>query len=449
MIRAGYSRIRITPPTGVPLAGFAAREGVSTGVHDDLYVRALVFERNGGAVAFASADVLALAAPFVRRVRTAIAARIGLGPERVLIASTHTHAGPVTISTFFNPGASLDEAYMTELASAIEDAVVRAWRDRHAARVGVGTSRVDGIGVNRRTPDQRPIDNEIGLIKVEDEQGRPRALLLDYTCHPTVLGPDNLLVTGDYPAFALQRIEQAFGGGAVAMFINGAQGNISVGHSSELSAIGVITPGRTFERAIELGHRLANAALAALPSIAATSNLPIASAVATAPLPLKRYPSLDETSAALAAAERELADRAAEPSQVVGPLKTRRLYASINHYYNGLARQEGNGILPIEVQGLRVANALLVGVPAEVFVEIGLEAKRRAAHPLFIAGISNGYIGYLPHRAAYSANGYEVVAARCTEDGADRLLAAIASLDERLFAGAPDHAAPVTSRDTE
>jgi hypothetical protein len=449
VIRAGSSRIRITPPAGVPLAGFAAREGVSTGVHDDLYVRALVVERDGAAVAFASVDVLALAAPFVRRVRAAIAGRTALTPERVLIASTHTHAGPVTISTFFNPGAPLDDAYMTELAAAIEESVVRAWRDRHPARVGVGTTRVDGIGVNRRSPDKRPVDNEVGLIKVEDERGRPRALLLDYTCHPTVLGPDNLLVTGDYPAFALQRIEQAFGDGAAAMFVNGAQGNISVGHSSELSAIGVITPGRTFERATELGHRLADAALAALPSIAANGDLPIASAVTTAPLPLKRYPPLDETSAALAAAERKLADASAQPPEVVGPLKTGRLYASIHHYYNGLAQQAPNGILPIEVQGLRIGNALLVGVPAEVFVEIGLEAKSRAAHPLFIAGISNGYIGYLPHRDAYSANGYEVVAARCTEDGADRLLAAIASLDERLFASAIDHAAAGAGGSTE
>ena len=54
------------------------------------------------------------------------------------------------------------------------------------------------------------------------------------------------------------------------MFVNGTQGNISMGHSSELSAIGVITPGRTFERAAELGHLLADATLMALPAIATT-----------------------------------------------------------------------------------------------------------------------------------------------------------------------------------
>lgn len=437
MLQAGYSRVSITPnpPAGVPLAGYAAREHTSTGVHDELFARGLALENGGGRIAIVSVDVLALSAPFVRQVRAAIARRTGLDPTQILIASTHTHAAPVSLVTFFNPGATLDAAYMSRLAAAIEEAAVRAWTDRRPGRAGVGLGRVEGIGVNRRTPDRRPVDPEIGIVKVEDADGRPRALLLDYTCHPTVLGPDNLLMTGDYPAFTLERIERTFGDGAVALFVNGAQGNISVGHSSELSAIGVITPGRTFERAEALGYQLADATMAVLPAIETAADVPLDAAVETAALPAKQYPPMPETARQLAEAERELAAAAGQPANVVGPLKTRRLYASIAHYYNGEAQALSDGLLPIEVQGIRIGPAFLTAVPAEVFVEIGLEAKRRAAHPLFIAGISNGYNGYLPHRDAYAAGGYEVVSARCAEDGADRLLAAIASLERRLFPG--------------
>ena len=130
-----------------------------------------------------------------------------------------------------------------------------------------GQARVEGVGVNRRSPDQRPIDEQVGIIKVDDLNGRTRAVLINYSCHPTVLGPDNLLVTGDFPNFAIEEIERNIGPDAFAMFVNGTQGNISMGHSSELSAIGVITPGRTFERAAELGHSLAEATLAGLPEI--------------------------------------------------------------------------------------------------------------------------------------------------------------------------------------
>ena len=109
-----------------------------------------------------------------------------------MIASTHTHAGPVTITTFFNPDGSADSHYMRMLAMGIEEAVNNAWRDRLPARVGVGVGRVEGVGVNRRSNDQKPIDEQIGIIRVTDLNDKTHAVLINYACHPTVLGPDNL-----------------------------------------------------------------------------------------------------------------------------------------------------------------------------------------------------------------------------------------------------------------
>src|SRR5262249_50027312 len=150
---------------------------------------------------------------------------------------------------------------MDTLGQAIEDSVAEAWSSRFPARAGVGSGRIQDLGVNRRTRDGKPVDEEVAVIRVDDEQGRPRAAVVQYSCHPTVLGPDNLLVSGDFPASTIARIESALGGNAAAMFVNGTQGDISVGHSSEMSAIGVIAPGRTFERAAELGEKLGDVAL--------------------------------------------------------------------------------------------------------------------------------------------------------------------------------------------
>ena len=113
-----------------------------------------------------------------------------------MIASTHTHAGPVTITTFFNPEESVDAGYMNRLADSVVQSVTTAWRDRFPAKVGVGAARVDGVGVNRRSPDQLPIDEQVGIIKVDAVDGDTRAVLMNYACHPTVLGPDNL--AGDW-----------------------------------------------------------------------------------------------------------------------------------------------------------------------------------------------------------------------------------------------------------
>ena len=116
MLTAGFSKVCISPPIGAPLAGFAARQGVSEGIHDDLFARALVLANGEAVVALVSVDLLALSGDFIKRVREAIQRRTSIDPSSVMIASTHTHAGPVTITTFFNPEESVDSAYMDSLA---------------------------------------------------------------------------------------------------------------------------------------------------------------------------------------------------------------------------------------------------------------------------------------------------------------------------------------------
>lgn len=435
MATAGYHKVDITPATGMPLAGYAAREHPCAGVHDPLYARALVIEDAGRALAFVSLDVLGVSAPFVGDVRARIADATGMPPGAIMISATHTHAGPVTVSTFFNPGESLDVAYMTRLAEAITTAAASAWTSRRPARVGIGTVRVAGIANNRRTPDRLPVDEDAGFIRVDDPDGRTRAVLVNYACHPTVLGSDNRLASGDFPAFMVDRLEERLGDGAFAMFVNGAQGNVSVGHSSELSAIGVVTAGRTFARAAEIGHQLADAVAGALPSVATAPDIELSWAGATLDLPFKAYPPVSETDADLQGKRAAVADleRRGAPSREIAAAKTERLYASITNFYAAEAAALDGRPLSIELQAFRLGHTLVAAVPLEVFVEIGLRVKREIAHPVLIAGVTNGYFGYLPGRADYATGGYEVVSAKVTAASEDLLVSGIHALDRRLF----------------
>ena len=443
MLTAGMCKVCISPPLGAPLAGFAARQGVTTGIHDDLFARALVLENEGRSLALVSVDVLALTSDFVTRVRAAIEDRTGIGPEAIMIASTHTHAGPVTITTFFNPEECLDATYMNRLADAITQAVEVAWRERFVARAGVGTGHVTGVGVNRRSKDMKPVDGEIGIIRVDSVDGGLRAVFLNYACHPTVLGSNNLLVTGDFPAFAIERIERAIARegpdgkeNGFAMFVNGTQGNISMGHSSELSAIGVITPGRTFDRAEELGHRLGDAVLEVLPGIQTDSDPALAALSQSISLPLKNLPPVEEAERALQEAEARLTSLNGddELSEELSRAKSERLYASINHFYARETGQLPDRLLPIELQGLRINDAAFIAIPAEVFVEIGLEVKRRAPHRTFNVGIANGYIGYLTTADAHKSGGYEVVSSKVAPEAERVLVDAALELEKQLFA---------------
>ncbi|MGH9881221.1 MAG: hypothetical protein ACRD6N_07275, partial [Pyrinomonadaceae bacterium] len=397
--------------------------------------------------ALVSVDLLALSGDFIKRVREGIHRTTGISPEAVMIASTHTHAGPVTITTFFNPDESVDASYMDSLASSIEQAVATAWENRFTARVGVGVGHVAGVGVNRRSPDQRPVDEEVGIIKIDDATGRTRAVVINYSCHPTVLGPNNLLVTGDFPNFSIERIEKSIGADGFAMFVNGTQGNISMGHSSELSAIGVITPGRTFERASELGHLLADATLAQLPFVATDNSQPLTSLSIPIFLPLKSFPSIEEASESLKEADDQLASistKDVSPEQLM-TAKTNRLYASITNFYAQEAQAVPDGHLSIELQGVRIGDAAFVAVPAEVFVEIGLRVKRQSPHKIFIVGIANGYIGYLPTREAYEAGGYEVVSSKCRPEAEDVLVEKVFEISRKLFANGENNSKPVSN----
>lgn len=436
LFKAGFSKVCISPPVGAALAGFAARENASVGVHDDLYARALVLENEDAAVAFVCVDVLALPSEFVNKVRNAIHVSTGLEPHSIMIASTHTHAGPVTITTFFNPNESVDQSYLGRLAADIVESVSTAWTNRFNARIGVGAGQVKGVGVNRRSPDQRPVDEEVGIIKIADGEGATRAVLLNYACHPTVLGPDNLLVTGDFPNFALEAIEKALGPGSFAAFANGTQGNISMGHSSELSAIGVVTPGRTFERAAELGNLLGAATLQALPVIEARAEVKLGADTLHVDLPLKKYPPLEETARLLREAENRLAQLMAHDGhdiEEVRRAKSEQLYASIANFYAQEASALTDGLLRIELQAIRINDAVFVAVPAEVFVEIGLSLKESAPHRTFIVGLANGYIGYLPTAAAHDVGGYEVVSSKCQPEAEEILINKVIRLEDHLF----------------
>ena len=53
-----------------------------------------------------------------------------------------------------------------------------------------------------------------------------------------------------------------------------------------------------------------------------------------------------------------------------------------------------------------MGDALIVGWPAEAFVELGLDLRQQSPYPVtFVATFANGVIGYIPTRAAYESQG--------------------------------------------
>jgi neutral ceramidase len=285
--------------------------------------------------------------------------------------------------------------------------------------------------VNRRDPEHGYVDEDASILKISGAEGATSAVVIHYACHPTVLGPNNLLITGDFPSFALEEVERSTG--AFAMFFNGAQGDVSMGHSSELSAIGVIAPGRTFERAAEMGARLAEAVLAELPLIH-TEEVTLDAGSVTMELPLKSYPPAEELSREARIAEEHLASLAGRGAGDVElqQAKMQALYSSIERVLAGANSEYASGAMPLELQGVRIGDTLLGGLPAEAFAEVGQRMKRASGSKILVVGLANGYIGYVPCRAAYAEGGYEIVSSRTTPEAEDALAAAAGKLASEL-----------------
>ncbi len=245
-VRAGHA---------VRVAGF--RPGAdATAVNDDLYARALVLEAGGLSVAFVALDLIGLFHDDVALVREEIRARYpeaGIG--YVLVASTHTHAGPDVIGLWTPPDRSVDSAYVARVRSAAAGAVHDAWRARRPARISFASARLPDLVRDTRLP--RVIDDRALLMKVDAAGGGGTiATLINFANHPEALGKPNTRISSDYPAWARRALEEAFGG--VAIFTSGAVGGLMTPLGLDLvdEATGEPIPHRSVRMAEAVGRRL-------------------------------------------------------------------------------------------------------------------------------------------------------------------------------------------------
>ena len=102
-----------------------------------------------------------------------------------MLAATHTHSGPNILK--LEDTHSVDHCYITTLIKDIVGGIYAGWKQRENAEIGVRRGCVEGIGVNRRSPDGIPIDPEVGVMKLESQNSM--GVLINYTCHAVEMRP--------------------------------------------------------------------------------------------------------------------------------------------------------------------------------------------------------------------------------------------------------------------
>ena len=455
-LRAGVAKSDITAD---------AKEVV---INDPLFAKALVLDDGTTKVAIIAMDVVAIGGisdigdDFLPTLRGRIQQELGIPGPNVLVNASHTHP----------PGRLLcDNADQVDRTF---DAVSRAMQNMTAVKVGTGLGHEDRIMINRTLrlkngenwtirqanpcpPDEEvagvgPIDPAIGILRIDRVDGQPLAFVYNFACHP-LIGVPGGSITANFPGFASRVIEDSLGSGAMALFLQGAGGDVTevlykdvnrprdsepvgtrLGVSTVRALEGIPTGDATLSVAsetVQLPRRtdiperiesLRREQAELLASLRGTSLniktfLPLYIKYALSP----DYPS--DYSYRYLQAEKIGADelRAMDSENrrniekylrnIHAMEKLARIQDKIAtlEFHKALNDEAGEPTTPAEVQGIRIGDCVLVTSPAEVLTEVGLNIKKASPHEhTFIAAFSNGYVHYGAPAADYDKGGYEV-----------------------------------------
>jgi len=433
----GASRRVITPPLGTHLAGYY-QVRAATAVHDDLYARALVVDDSTTAAAIVTCDLISLREESVVQARQLVQRATGLPGRNVLICCTHTHTGPVTrggnrVGAF----GQVNESYMAELEKQIASAVIHAWETRLPGTLRIGKSQETTIAFNRRyfmkdgsvrtnpgrgNPDivrpAGPIDPDVYVLVAESAGGDPLAVLVNYALHADTTGGS--AISADYPGWMEKHLKNMSPelDEAVVLYANGFCGDINHINVNDPHQL------KGFAESERIGQQLAKSATAALANLESVQGERVRTASRVVPLPAV-VPTADEVTWARQAV-------AATPVGG-GPGREDLVRAHRNIILAELKKE----FFDAEVQVISIGNVAVTGLPGEIFVELGLEIKRRSpfSHTI-LAELANGNVGYVCTEKAYVEGGYEPTSSRVHSGSGETLVRTALDLLHQLHGAA-------------
>jgi neutral/alkaline ceramidase-like enzyme len=391
-LKAGVAKVDITPPVGEKMWGYFNRLTPAQGILDPLYARVLVLEVGEKRLALVDLDLGRTFSPAsIQRLREA--AQKSSEISYVLVQATHTHAGPVILDEYPSGPPAWETADVDKVGQAIADA------HQHAVESRLGTGYGDTyIGYNRRrvNPDgtvtmfwrnqtrvpTAPVDPTVSVLRVDTSEGKPLAVLVNYSCHPVVFGSDNLQYSADFPGVMCKTVEQVFGSSPpLCFFLQGAPGDINLYDAT--------TP--LEENAVQKrdwsGQHLGEEAAR------------VAKSIATEATPA---PSLDFVEDTLTFHLRWDVEKLRQGMLAAyGPDIFKNFAPRIQESYQ----------LPVATVLINKRIAWMT-MPGEPFVDFQISWRDRCPVPdAFFLGYANGYFGYFPTLKAATEGGYGTASA--------------------------------------
>jgi hypothetical protein len=271
---------------------------------------------------------------------------------------------------------------------------------------------VQGIGRNRNDPEKGVLDDQVVVLRIDDASGQPLVVLMNYGCHPTVLGYQNLLFSADYPGAARQALNNVYPN-AVFMYTDGASGDISTRFTRR---------DQSFAEVKRMGRILAGEALKVMQLIETHERASLGGRTAAVRLPYRAFPPADRARQEVERLRAELENlKAAGAAHGDIRVATTRLEGAVAQVELAKAFA-GRTHHETEVQALRVGDLALVGMPGEPFTRTVLQIKAQSPYHLTaVCSYSNDESGYFPDAISIEQGTYEALISPYGAEVAERL----------------------------
>ncbi|MCR4432128.1 MAG: neutral/alkaline non-lysosomal ceramidase N-terminal domain-containing protein [Tepidanaerobacteraceae bacterium] len=424
--RAGAAKNKFYIPPGFRMGGYDNRESANIGTHDNLYTKSLALDDGKNTLVIITNDLLAVDGEMSAIIRRKIRHQTGIPEYNILVCASHTHSGPDLYKDGFI-SVALDRA-ARELRMALTNTILEnalvSLEHMQPAGLYFGRSFCSEIAANRIDP-ALPSDPSINVLRVANEAGETIAVLINCTCHPTVLGADNLLISADFPGVAQRILERHFLDKAVAMFTNGACGNQSTRFTRR---------SQDFNEVERMGGLLAKSAIEAVDNAVLCGDVELRAVSRKVELPARKLPSMEEAIKNLKEVEKlkdkAIAEGCSEREVRLAFTRCQGAYITVKMIESGQLRKNISG----EIQILRIGDVELIGLPVELFVEYGLSIKQksRSKNPVVI-GYANDYLGYVYTPEEAKRGGYEAWASPFAPEAGTVLVEQVLSLEENTY----------------
>jgi len=431
---AGTGRRCTNPPPNIAHGGWGAQKHEQAeGIDMDLWVTALALSDEVTTAVLLDFDIQILTNQRADQLRAAVSQATGLPVQNIRASATHTHSGPVPYKSWIEKGYEMVGPWFEDVARWSAEAAVEAVAALKPVRLRTGRGQCH-INTNRRAitasgerflgvnPDG-PCDRDVLVARLDSLEKQPLATLVNYACHPTIMGPPNRLITPDYPGAMKRVVEQAVGGKCLFLLgsagdqgpLQGFQSDTSIyrkfgavlGHEAAKVALGLdtIPSAVKFQEIIPSGAPLGSYE----PQFASVPSVPVRVLEKEILVPLREglpekkaaSEKLDFWKAKLKSA-REVADQAAI-TEATYMARRADIQLRMADDFGGKTNAG------VRTHFITFGDVALVGCNIEPFCEIGMDVKKQSPFPTtFMSGYTNGRMAYMATAEEWPKGGYEV-----------------------------------------